>query len=417
MYELALTLIWLITILICKQITDDYFNPKFIIIVYWATFEIASFIVLKDIFTWSIEGVLWIYIASIAFFIGSLLGERIYLNNNHAKKINIRKQFLSKNSWRLLVVIILLGIIRTGIETVANGFKLSMFLDFDSLVNMNLEMAEMRYSTQGGYNSLLLQILLIFTYAAPICGGYARVYANTKIRKIISYCALLPIATSMLLTNGKNGVVASIILWSGSFIVGYISKYGHTPKIKIKYIVYTMIFLIALFSILIFSMMLRIGEFDFKILKYSIEKFGVYGFGHVAAFDQWFSINNTKFDYGMGTNTFMAIFKSLGLAVREQGVFTDIIVFKNNILTNVYTTFRGIIMDFGVYGGILFMSVSGVFSGYLFKKLQNNDKKNTITKTLLVMIYFSILFSFVSPWVYLSYILAFFVFGLYLYLS
>lgn len=62
-------------------------------------------------------------------------------------------------------------------------------------------------------------------------------------------------------------------------------------------------------------------------------------------------------DYSFGAMTFLGISNVLGVVQRVQGVYTALL----GTSSNVYTVFRGIVEDFGIIGGIIFISLQGFF--------------------------------------------------------
>ena len=278
-------------------------------------------------------------------------------------------------------------------------------------------MAIQRYSG-GNINNPIMQILLTFVYAAPLCGGYAFVYSENKLHKIISILTFIPSLMSLLITNTKAVLIASVFLWASSFLVGYLDKYKKLPKISEIVNIKTIIILAGIFLILYTSMVLRTGKINKDIINIVNTKFKIYALGQVFSFDNWFLNNAFNTEHTLGQYTFFGIFDALGLAVRNQGVFSE---FTYNLAgngTNIYTVFRGIISDFGILGGLIFFIVTGIFSGYSLKKISQGRKKAIISRLILTSTYFFVFYSIlISPWTYNSQILAFIVFGFYLFLS
>ncbi len=69
--------------------------------------------------------------------------------------------------------------------------------------------------------------------------------------------------------------------------------------------------------------------------------------------------------------------------------------------TNVYTAFRGIIMDYGLFGSIIFMLFFGIFSGCSYNVYRKNKTYGSLS--ILAMSYLFILYSFIiSPYIYLN---------------
>ena len=219
------------------------------------------------------------------------------------------------------------------------------------------------------------------------------------------------------MTNGKAGVVASFMLWTSGYMVAYLSKLKKIPKFKFRTIVKFIISIFILIILLYLSMMLRIGSLNKEVFEIVGQKFINYALGQTYAFDYWFTQHMFVHEYDLGANTFLSIFDLLGIITKQQGIYVEPIYISGYLSTNIYTAFRGIISDFGIIGGLISIGIWGIISGVSYKLVQTK-KKFIVPKIILASTYFFILHSFlVSPWSYLSYILAFIIFGYYIYIS
>lgn len=169
--------------------------------------------------------------------------------------------------------------------------------------------------------------------------------------------------------------------------------------------------MMAAFCLLIFSMMLRIGEINSSTLSVVLQKFIIYAFGDVQSFDTWISTYYKPSDgMSLGAQTFLGISNLIGVAVKTQGVYSSL----PGTASNVYTAFRGVVSDFGIIGGIVFTSILGFFIGASIKTIRDSIMPRFSIFFVVQGIFFFIFGMFVSPWTYLSYILAVFVFYFYL---
>lgn len=368
-------------------------------LLYWSGYILIAQIFMRV--TWNNLGLIWIIIACFVFSIGNLVGESF----NKKKLLNLSRDTtttISEKSWNLIIIFICIGVTRTIIEVGLNGFSLSLFLDINTLLDVNSEMAFRRYNG-GSVNNILLQIISVFIYAAPLCSGYNTNFKTTKKHAMITYLSFLPITLSVLFTNGKVGLIACVFLWVSGYWVGYIEKNGHAPKVNFRKFIKLIIPYIFVLGILYFSMLLRIGEISMRTIGIVNDKFIVYAFGHIPAFDYWYAYYRPTGDYTFGQYTFMSIFNSLGIATREQGVYELII----GTSSNVFTAFRGLIHDFGIYGSMIVLLLYGLTSGIAYKNVTLR-KNSSVSSTYLASVYFFIFYSFIiSPWTYTSYILIF----------
>ncbi|MBE0067691.1 O-antigen polymerase [Thermoanaerobacterium thermosaccharolyticum] len=419
MYGLIITFILILLLIIEKILIKNWINPAYIMIAYWSIFIVSAIIAFGTDFNWNYLGLIWIIFAIIIFLFGQIIGSSFAKNKILYKASAVEtNKILSNASSQFIFICIIIGLLKVLIEVVANGFSVHMFFHINSLINMNTYMAQQRY--YGGISySIIMQIMLIFVYAAPLCGGYSFVYAEKKSSRLLSFATFIPIIGELLLTNGKAGMIGSAFLWFSGYFVAYVEKYKKSPRICMKILVKVVVVIVFLFSLLYFSMLLRIGNFSIQTRDLVTKKFLVYALGSIPAFDEWFSnyFYNYNPSYSLGTYTFIGLFNLLGISLRKQGVFSDIVVILNGY-TNVFTAFRGIILDYGMIGGLIFVMLFGIIAGYSFRIILKRSRSTVIHRVLLSSIYFFIMQSVLgSAWAYLSYILAFFVFSIYLWLA
>lgn len=412
-----ISLMMVIMLSIGKMITRNWTNPAFLMILFWSVFIIAPSFVFSDGHDWNYYGLIWIAAACLFFSIGNAIGNNIAsreFNKNLLISSRESDKRLSNISWNFILLCIIIGVTRSAFDVILNGFSFRMFFDIDSLIAMNTSIAYQRYFGGGATYGLIMQVMLFFIYAGPICGGYAFVYASKRSQRVLCFATFIPIIGNILLTNGKAGLIACVFIWVSGFLVGYLEKFKKAPSMQYKTILKVGISGLLLFGFLYFSMLLRIGDLSLQTRDVVNNKFLVYAFGSTPAFDYWFGRYALNTDYSLGKYTFMGIFNTLGFAVREQGVYAKLY----GVASNVFTAFRGTIEDFGIVGGLMFFIVFGVIAGYFFQCTLNRKKPNVMPKVFLAATYFFILYSFlISVWTYASFIMAFVIFAFYLWLS
>lgn len=408
--SIMIIIVLLVLFLSQKMIINNWIDPSIVCILYWAFFIIASIIVFQSEYNWNYWSLIWMIMALISFCGGHLISLKIqYLKK---EKIEDRIKLYGNKAWIILLSIIVLGIVRTFIEMSINGINLKQLTNLEALIGINTYIASMRYS-EGTASTPLMQILSVFTYTAPLIGGYMLLKVRNKVEKLICFATFIPILLSVVLTNGKAGFIASFFLFISGFLVKITEKKKSIKKFNFKRLILIFSILILVISILIIAMMLRIGEFNIDTLNIVFKKFLIYAFGHMQAFDNWFNVMD-KNVCTFGGYTFMAIFKNLGLIERIRGVYEPV----EGVYSNVFTAYRGIIHDFGIIGSIFFIFVSGLISGYFYGHLKSKKKLKLISPVVVSSIYFFIFYSFIiSPWTYTSYSLVFLVFFLYLWIT
>lgn len=386
----------------CRSIWKEWSHPVFLIDAFYMILILVAYSGLKK-YQWSFEGIAWITAALYFFALGGAFGKQIYQKRMlHNTAENMVCVYISNKAWFFLCAMIILGMIGWLYQVVYNGFSLSNFTSIDSLAQMNNSIAVDRYSGQGKTNAII-KILNIFLYVGPACGGFLFPLSETKKQKRTAVISMLPIILVMLFCNGKAGFLASMILWVSSFLTAYFYIHKQAPVVNIRKLAFYAIMIVLIVGLLLFTMMLRIGRVDAATFEIVRDKFMVYAFGEIQAFDCWFSTRRTNLEYSAGIQTFMAVFNTLGIVKREQGVYGLL----PNALGNVFTLFRGIIEDFGIVGGLVFVAVCGCFAGYCFERIRHSAFLPVLPAVMIVGVEFFFAFGyFVSPWTYSSFIIA-----------
>ena len=390
----------LLLLKICRATWMEWSHPIFLIDVFYMLLIIAAYIGLKK-YPWSFEGIAWITTALYFLTIGGALGKQIYRNKRsyYIAKNTVYVQ-ISNKAWLFVVSITALGIAGAIYQVLYNGFSLSDFTSLDSLAQMNNAVAVERYSG-GGQSNIFTKISTIAAYIPPVCGGLLFPFSNTKFQKGLSLSTMLPILLLLLFTNGKAGFLASLVLWGSSFLTAYFYRYKKAPAINFRKLLFYSLGAVLVLGILLFTMMLRIGKVDIATFEIVTDKFMSYAFGGIQSFDRWLSFGRDNIEYSAGVQTFMGFFQALGIVHRKQGVYT----FLPGTSSNVYTLFRGVIEDFGVLGGLVFVAVCGCFAGYCSEGIRCSVSLPVLPVVTTVGICFFFIYGYIiSPWIYSSFI-------------
>lgn len=389
-----------------KILHNSIMEPTFIFSNIWLVFIFFANVTLD--FEYNYSGIAYIIILCLTgFFVNIYVGSlfhKTYVVKSDALFNEVRSKFI-------LFISISLGMLVPLINMKLNGFSLNYFSNFDSFLDMNNQMAVNRYS--GIHKtSTMLQMLMIFAYFSPIAGGYHFAFSKDTRNKLIGMMGFLPTLCDLLIQNAKSELLSSIFLFlSANFVANiYLNKNIH---LKIKNVIMILISVISVGTLLIFTMLFRLGEVTSDNFKSVLNKFLVYALGHIPTFDNWFLTYQETGNYGFGKNTFIGIFNFLGISDRVQGVYTEFILVEG-FRSNIYTAFRGMIQDFGIIGSIIFFAVLMMSIAFAYHSLIRRQNVN-MASFILINGYFFIFYSFiVSSWSYISYILAIFLFLPYL---
>lgn len=398
-----------------KTVSFSWTHPIRLFSVEWMFFVIVPIVVNMFEYEFNGIGLAWILLAVISYELGGALGNSMWRKMRPSVHRELcRPVEFYKLGWWFVNLNVLLASLAFVSTVLTQGFNISSFFNLNDFISMNTEMAYRRYNGAQSGNGLI-QILSVFYYAAPLCGGYAICFATKKKEKILCVISLLPITLLMLFSNAKAGFIAACILWTSGYIISYYVKFGRTLKLKIKTVARILISLGVFFVLLYLVMLIRVGDFSKEMRDFIAQKFFVYGFGQMVSFDAWFAQKDFQQVAGVGKNTYMAVFDLLGVTERQQGVYEVLV----NGYGNVFTAFRAVISDFGKYIGLFYMFVRGVITALAYNMVVGQrSKPHVVSKCLLAASYFWGIHSvFGSPWVYTLYVLSVMTFGAFLILA
>ena len=396
MYESKLFIA--LIMLIMTSIFGSYFSrskqllsPGFVILVWW-DFLIMFFLLFDDGET-PYKGIIYtlglIAIYEVGFWVGSIV-EPSRMEFTH----NVKFNYVYMKKW--LVFTSLIIIIPIIISFVRNG-GLNR-----SLISTVSESAYQYYTTENSQSiidKITTQITSITIYGNAFLGGVYFLAVEKENKKFASI-VFLPGILQTVTTSGKLGFIITVFM----FAIGMIAYRLKNPetvtllsywRIIRKYGIYGVGALFMLFMSLLF----RFGQINSFYINETKRKFVNYAFGSVAAFNIWFNSRENE-SLGYGSHTFTGILNTFGIVKRERGVYTEFATssFWNS---NIYTAFRGIILDYGFWGSIIFMFIMGIIAGHSYNTFV--EKKTYGTLTMLSFNYLFVLFSiFNFPFVYLN---------------
>ena len=156
-------------------------------------------------------------------------------------------------------------------------------------------------------------------------------------------------------------------------------------------------------------MVLRTGEISERTILEICEKFVAYSLGHMHCVDMWYT-SYTPTDLAWGSKTFMGISNLLGIEDRVQGLYPEYLnIGKNGFygISNIYTSFRPLVEDFGEVGAMIIMFGMGAAANMSLKALKAHQNM-FLNQTLLVALYGYVMWSFAASfYMYTSYLAMF----------
>lgn len=379
------------------------FEPAGIFAAMWVFFS-GGVLLLQDIIVLRFDGILFILICITAFVLGTIFCDTVYT----VKPSNVQLTFNKQLATPLLIILLIGATVNPIYSIILHGFSLQVLLDMRELLEMNKDISADRYSG-GEVYSVFNQFFLIFSYAAPVFGGFCYRMVN-KFVKVICILTLVPGTFIALTQSMKMGMMTSFILWFASYIVCSYT-YGLPILIKPRILLRFTIIIAGFLFVLFISMVFRTGEVSERTIHQISERFVTYAFGHMHCFDMWYT-THAPTDISFGSKTFMGITNLLGIENRIQGIYTEFYqIGKNGFygMANVYTVFRPLIEDFGEVGTTLVMFLMGYGAKVSLKNLIVHNSIY-VNQVVLIAVFAYEMWSFVASfYAYTSYLAMFFV--------
>jgi oligosaccharide repeat unit polymerase len=356
-----------------KSYVKTWLFPACLLSIFWFALTFFPLIVLIEV-PINPYAILYILFCNIVFSCSCLL-----FNWNKAFKANTIKiklgganifhtQFL-KTTFILLQLYVLFSIY---MQLSINGITVSSYLtDF---IRSNAHYLKRRYDSEI-IISMFFRAGVISNYLGAALGGLLLSSFKNRL-----YCVILSFFPSLLFVlfyADKGTIFLAIALFYGGVLITEVYNNNFTlalPKIKLSNIFYlsTVLFFIILAFIARTAPKHGANSLSlFHIRKY----FASYAFGHIYAFSDWFSyyfFNNSIVKYkeysgNFGWYTFLAFFKVFGhnIAIPNE-LYIEYFKHKDVLQSNIYTMFRGLILDYTFLGSILFMYIAGFLCHILY---------------------------------------------------
>ena len=376
-------------------------EPAGIFAMLWI-FMAVSVLLLQEYIDLNFEGCSFVMTGVLFFVAGTIFSDYFYHPTPSDTRIELKKQWVTP-----LLLILLAGAMVNPIYSIfLNGFTLRALLDMRELLEMNKEIAISRYSGNEVY-SVFNQFFLIFSYAAPVIGGFCYRLVG-KWEKVLCVITLIPCTFIALTQSLKMGMIASFILFFGAYITSSYT-YGLPIRLKAKFVVRLILIVVGFIGTLFVSMVFRTGEVSEKAILEVSGTLVSYAVGHMHSVDVWYTTYQPT-DLTWGSHTFFGISNLLGLAERVQGIYPEFMnIGKNGFfgISNTFTIFRPLTEDFSETGAMVFVFLLGV-AGNMALKAVIMHRSVVFCQVVLVALYAYLMWSFsASFYAYTTYLTMF----------
>ncbi|WP_417662477.1 O-antigen polymerase [Pseudomonas sp.] len=257
-------------------------------------------------------------------------------------------------------------------------------------------------------NGIYSKSSLSFAYLSVLVGGLIYSVRDTKIyRMLILGVAFLPSILVMVFQSSKGLFFLSIALFFGSVLVSrfFSDRVFLLDKKSLFFAIKAALVAFPLVVISFLSRGLYNESADYainRVLRYLYS----YSSGHLYAFSDWFSnyvgdrsvLSYKDVPLTYGFYTFASFFRFAGDdRVVPMGTYDEYYDYNDQVVSNIFTMFRGLITDFGFFGSLVAFAVFGLFVNLVFYVFLRSRKP----------VFTTALFVFFVGFFYMSYIISF----------
>jgi oligosaccharide repeat unit polymerase len=360
-----------------RKLIGSWYAPASIFALLWAGFIILPAVMVPTA-PLNVSSLLYIFAACLVFACGvaPLLGRAPQADKSTKSCANTI--FGTQTIWLCFVASTMSSISFTVGTLLTQGFTWEDLI-LNTLATSS-KFAGMRYAEELT-STYYIQASLLTNYVASALGGFLfAVQTQTRSRVYLVVSAFLPAVLIMITQSAKGSLFLSLAYFWGAINVCRVID-GDNVLLTTRgfyFLLKSSIFVLPLIGISFYSRGMSESDGVDEIGASLSNYFSSYFFGHLYAFSDWFSnylwgassIDYTSNEMRFGLYTFNGLFNLIGNPEPlPQGVFDEYFSIDNLLTTNIYTWFRGLLMDFGLVGSLIFMFLIGFVAHMSFIKL------------------------------------------------
>jgi oligosaccharide repeat unit polymerase len=326
----------------------------------------------------------FIFLCTLAFSLGSLpFGWKTAFERNARKRERAAVVYGSPFLKVVFYLSTLSSLVFLILDLFDQGFSLhDLFFD---LYASAASYANLLYSENLDIN-MFARLSIVCAYLGAILGGFLFPCMPTKTgRRLIVVLSFLPPIFVAVAEGGKGLLLLCVAFFYAGLLV-YRASAGTLrlfEKGSIKSLTLYMVILVAIVTISFMSRGLYTIEDNAELINKLISYYASYSFGHIYAFSDWFAFiigRHSELAYphesaAHGFYTFTALFKLMGSHKEVPlGVFDEFYSYGDLLTSNIFTMFRGLILDFGFIGSVLFMLATGLLLHLAFHTMLLNGR-------------------------------------------
>lgn len=287
------------------------------------------------------------------------------------------------------------------------GFSLIEF--FRDPARVAGQMLTLRYTGELSSN-LFTALMYPAMYGLSALGGRQAALDRVRSPYFYFFLSLTPPSSLVIFQSSKGALVVSIFIFVGAFLASR-KSWGERLTIFNNQNLLLATALILAFGFSFYSRGLSDSSIDYVVWKLK-SYFVSYSVGSVFGFSDWFAFYVGDESYNRFTDAVANAGKYTFYPLVPQEItgpnvpaelYVDYATWGTFVKTNIYTFYRGLILDFGVFGALILMTIFGsVFHlGYLELRCNHGSISGW---TLYVFFFVFCYQSYIaSPFNYLSY--------------
>lgn len=378
---------------IVRRHAGSWMVPGSVFSLLWAGFTLVP-LVLVPTAGINLLALIYIFAACAVFALGAwLLPWPLALAANRAKP-GAHASFSTPVIWAWFIATTLASLVFIVGALAVQGFTWE-----DLLLNLlatSAKFASMRYADELT-PTVFTQASLLSSYVATALGGLLfAARARAKGRWLIAVASFLPAILIMVTQSAKGVLFLSIAYFWGAISVCRVFD-GETrlaSRQGLRQLAKATLLLLPLvgFSFLARGMTEADDAGDIgEMLRYY---FASYLFAHLYAFSDWFSAyigDPASLEYApngarLGLYTFYGLFQLLGdPPALPQGVYDEYFSIETLFASNIYTIYRGLLMDFGIAGSLVFLLASSWVAHLMFLLLLGSNRPHAAVAGYIIM--------------------------------
>lgn len=252
-----------------------------------------------------------------------------------------------------------------------HGLSASMLLSTDGVLETGNSIAVARYSGQP-VGSPLTAALLALAYGSALVAPYATVLDST-IKRIWLFAPVTSVLFYATITTERLGLLIAGACTIGGYIAARTLKDGDAPKVSRRGIAAAATVVCAIGAAFIGIAFVRVGSVDAEVVPVIREKVAVYAFGYEPAFSEWLDAHEGPSwkprSLGWGTASIAGASALTGQSRSETRAYSQFTAInEQGRTTNIYTIFRGLLIDFGRPGTAVAIFLFGLGAGAAYRR-------------------------------------------------